>query len=125
VNEGHLDVQGGDTIPVPPVDWSARFPELERLFATHFVEDWRVLYSSPGEAIGRGIDDRSVDELRLVLNELNELLGLRMGEPELRDVLSYDLGSYYVPADRTCTDWLKEVTSQLEEALNARTARGG
>jgi hypothetical protein len=115
-------MQGGEIVPVPPVTWSERFPELERLFATHFVEDWRCLYPGPAEAIRGGINDRSLDELRVVLTELNDLLALRLGEPELRDVLSYDLGSYYIPASRTCTDWLEEVVGQLHESVKARTA---
>jgi hypothetical protein len=58
VDEGHLEVQGGETIPVPSVDWSARCPVLERLFATHLVEDCRVLYAGPAgwsRVVGRAL----------------------------------------------------------------------
>jgi hypothetical protein len=122
MDEGHIEVQSGETSPIAPVHWSERFPELERLFATHLVEDWRSLYASPADAIDAGIVDRSLDELRLVLAELNELLRLRLSEPELRDVLSYDLGSCYIPGSRTCTDWLEEVVRQVHASVTARIA---
>jgi hypothetical protein len=122
MEEGHLQEHDGDTIPVPSVDWAVRFPELERLFATHLVESWSSLHASPAEALREGIDDRSIDELRAVLTELNDLRALQLGEPDLRDVLFYDLGSYYNPSTRTCTEWLEEVAVQLEEAVGARTA---
>jgi hypothetical protein len=112
---------GGDAVPAAPADGSERFPELARLFGTHLVESWRSLYGSTAEALRDGFDDRSVDELRAVLTELNDLLGLRLSEPALRDVLYYDLGSYYTPADRTCADWLEEVVREVHEAVMART----
>ncbi|MDX6643548.1 MAG: hypothetical protein QOD76_1510 [Solirubrobacteraceae bacterium] len=112
---------GGDAVPAAPVDGSERFPDLARLFGTHLVESWRSLYGSAAEALRDGFDDRSVDELRAILTELNDLLGLRLGEPALRDVLYYDLGSYYSPADRTCSDWLEEVLREVHEAVKART----
>jgi CdiI immunity protein len=114
---------GGNAVPA--IDGSERFPELARLFGTHLVESWRSMYGSTVEALRDGFDDRSVDELRAVLTELNDLLGLRLGEPGLRDVLYYDLGSHYSPADRTCTDWLEGVVSEVHEAVKARTTVSG
>jgi hypothetical protein len=111
---------GGDAVPAAPVDGSERFPELARLFGTHLVESWRSMYGSTAEALRDGFDDRSIDELRAVLTELNDLLGLRLGEPTLRDVLYSDLGSYYSPADRTFSKWLKEVVREVHEAVKAR-----
>jgi CdiI immunity protein len=124
MKEGHSDNGGDKTGPVSQQDWSVRYPELERLFATHFVESWSSLYGSSAEALRDGIDDRSLDELRVVLTELDDLLALRLDEPELQNALFHDLGSYYHPVGQSQTEWLADVASQLDAAIRERAAKG-
>jgi|HubBroStandDraft_4_1064222.scaffolds.fasta_scaffold1151341_2 hypothetical protein len=121
---GHRDLREGEIPPVPPVDWSERFPELGRLFTAYLVESWRSLHGSPAEALSEGLEDLSEDELRAALGDVNDLLALRLGEQELRHVLFRHLGSYYIPSARTCTEWLEEVAGQMDDAIHARTASG-
>ena len=116
------DAQRG---PVPPVDWSERFPELEDLFATHLVEGWSSVHESPAGALSEGIRYRSIEQLQTALSEVEELLALGLGEEQLDDVLFYALGSYYQPVEETNAQWLEKVAVQLDEAVKARTAEGG
>lgn len=104
-----------------PAKWSVRFPQLDDLFGTYLVESWPALYGTPDAALRKGIDDRTVDEIRALIGELGELLALDLDEGELRHLLFRGLGSYYIPADRTCRDWLEEVAVQLDEAMASRS----
>jgi hypothetical protein len=116
------DAQRG---PVPPLDWSERYPELEDLFATHLVEGWSSIHESAADAISEGVRYRSIEQLHTALREVRDLLALGLTEEKLDDVLFYALGSYYQPVEQTNAQWLEEVAAQLDEAVKARTDERG
>jgi hypothetical protein len=122
IHGGHCDMKGGDPGLVRSVDWAERFPMLYSLFATHLFQSWSSVHESPAAALREGIDDRTLDELRVTMRELNELRALRLAEDDLHHVLFYDLRSYYRPVGRSQAEWLADVALQLDAAIRKRAA---
>jgi hypothetical protein len=121
----HNTVPDADVTSSPSIDWCNRFPKLCGLFSNHLSQSWTSFHERATDALAEGIDDRTVDDLRATLGELEILLALGLTDEEMDDVLYYGLGSSYQVSGQTHAEWLGEVARQVEEAVAARAAEGG
>lgn len=107
--------------------YADKFPELYTLFAAYFNEDWVDMYESEnGEADALEVvrfykTEDSEEGIRKTAEQLEELLKLQHDEEALREILFYDLGSYYrAPGDNwTYREWL-EKTLEILRSPNER-----
>lgn len=99
---------------------TGRFPELDQFFA-YLGEDWPDDYGTVEGAVQAAIRERTSDSLRGVLSELDLLLAMRLPEPELARVVTYELAASYDPRhyDKTFTylGWLLWVRAEVSKAL--------
>jgi hypothetical protein len=102
------------------VDWAERLPHLYQLLAGHLIESWTSVYESPAAALQEGIDDRTLENLRAILAELDDLRARGLDDDELDRILFYHLRSYYHRPDGSYSTWLEEVAAQLTDSITAR-----
>lgn len=93
----------------------SKFAALEQFLGAYFHQDWTVEASSATEIIQKFKSSASPSEIRIVVQELHQLLEKQFTEAQLAERL-LKVGCYYRPtADgRTHAEWLEWLAQELE-----------
>lgn|SRR5690606_1587135 len=95
------------------------YPTLVQLLGAHFQDDRMVDAESTDEALAEMVRAAPVDTLRAALRELDALLGQGLCEPQLRDVVLYEIGCHIAP-EREGLDtsaWLAKVRESIGQRI--------
>lgn len=98
------------------------YPTLVRLLGDHFQDDRLLDAGSTDEVLAEMVRGAPVDALRAALRELDALLGRGLCEPQLRDVVLYEIGCHIAP-EREGLDtsaWLVKVRESIRRRVRAR-----
>jgi len=100
--------------------WAERFPELHRLFAGYFNQDWMEEGLNAEETLRFYLIDAPPEALGVAREELEALLALGLDEAELARVLHPGLGCFRIPslAGGSNTAWLEEISAELARTLD-------
>lgn len=94
------------------------YATLADLLATAFHPDWTRSAESSDEVLAALVRDAPAPRLRLALAELDEILARDLCEPQLRDLVLYEIDCHFAP-EREGVDmsaWLRHVREVLGRA---------
>ncbi len=103
------------------MNYDDKFPELGNFLSCYFNEDWVDMYESENreadalEVVRFYKTEDSEEGIRKTAEQLEELLKLQHDEEALREILFYDLSSYYRAAGDNWTyrEWLEKALEIL------------
>jgi hypothetical protein len=97
---------------------TAAYPALSELLGSYFHEQWDHRSGSQ-PTIERMIQDTPRAKLQRALVELDALLSSGVCEPQLTDVLQFELGCNVTPANENvdASGWLHELRRELSKSL--------
>lgn len=98
------------------------YPTLVQLLGDHFQVDRMLDGESTDEVLAEVVRDASADTLRAALRELDALLGRGLCEPQLRDVILYEIGCN-ITLEREGLDtsaWLAKVRESIHRGVCAK-----
>jgi CdiI immunity protein len=97
---------------------TSEYPVLSGLLGRYFHEGWPEHVSSR-LVIDRMIEQTPRDTLRLAFRELDRLLASGVCEPQLTDVLQFELGCHIAPGDEgiDASTWLMQLRRVMSEAV--------
>lgn len=103
-----------------------RFPFLYHFFGAYFHRDWMDVYENEEMVIREYVFGERTEEVRCALHELDQLIMLKLSEPELRVAVVDDLGSDYYPKSKYqfMYEWLKYLRSTMAEYAEEKMAGG-
>jgi hypothetical protein len=96
----------------------APYANLAELFSTYFHREWMRTSRSTSDAVALMLREAPREELRAGLAELDHLLGSGLCEPQLRDLVLYELDCYIDPdlEGLDFSSWLLRVRDYLRGA---------
>lgn len=100
---------------------TARFPTLERVLGGYFHRGWSHDDRTTGDVLAAILRDEPAERVRAVLRELDALLASGLCEPQLTDVVLYEIGCDIAP-DAEGLDmsaWLRRVRETLARGAGA------
>jgi hypothetical protein len=94
------------------------YPVLSELLGSYFHEQWDPRAGSQ-PTIERMIQETPRATLQRAVSELDALLSSGVCEPQLTDVLQFELGCNVTPADENvdASGWLEQLRRELSQAL--------
>ena len=97
-------------------------PVTAQLLSGYFHQDWDMEHRDADEVLAAAIAHAPADRLRAGVDELTELLGRGLSEPELEKLLHSVLHLDYVPtADGlSYAQWLQQVRDRFAKAVQPR-----
>ncbi|HEX7088555.1 MAG TPA: contact-dependent growth inhibition system immunity protein [Longimicrobiales bacterium] len=95
------------------------YPALVQLLGGYFHPDWSSVAGRSDAVLAAMLRDEPVERLRAALRELDALLGRGLCEPQLRDVVLYELGCDFDPESEglDTSRWLENVRSEIRRRL--------
>jgi len=97
------------------------YPTLVQLLGGSFHQDRLLEGERTDDILAEMVREASTDQLREALRELDALLGRGLCEPQLRDVVLYEIGCDIAP-EREGLDtsaWLVKVRESLHRSVRA------
>jgi hypothetical protein len=96
----------------------APYANLAELFSTYFHQDWMRTSRSTSDAVALILREAPREQLRAGLAELDRLLASGLCEPQLRDLVLYELDCYIDPdlEGLDFSSWLLRVRDYLRGA---------
>lgn len=103
----------------PDSPMEPRLSHLESLLGDCFASGWMREASDVDDVLSVMIDREGNARFRAALEELDELLGRGLCEPQLRDVVLYELGCEIAPErnGRDVSAWLRHVQRAWSQAV--------
>ena len=100
------------------MNYSERFPLLHGFFFNVFNVDWQEDHESEDDAIKEDVYDTDAQCTLDTIKELDDLIALKLSEPELRSVIVSQFGSGYYPGYTLHTveevyDWLRFIRNTM------------
>jgi hypothetical protein len=97
---------------------TAAYPVLSQLLGHYFNDGWDQRGGST-LAIERMIRETPRRTLHQACNELDALLASGVCEPQISDVLQFELGCHVTPADEgvDASTWLRRLRRMMSKAL--------
>jgi hypothetical protein len=94
------------------------YANLSELLAPYFHREWRDTARSTGDVIALILLDAPREQLRAGLGELDHLLASGLCEPQLRDLILYELDCYIDPdlEGLDFSGWLWQIHEYLRRA---------
>lgn len=95
-----------------------RLTDLAELLSAYFHRDWTRTAAGSGDVVAAMLRDAPPDRLRAGLAELDHLLASGLCEPQLRDLVLYELDCYIDPdlEGLDFSTWLVRLREQLRRA---------
>jgi hypothetical protein len=97
---------------------TSEYPVLGDLLRRYFHAGWSQDAGSKA-VIARMIEQTPSDTLRVAFSELDNLLTSGVCEPQLTDVLQFELGCHITPSEEgvDASAWLMQLRRVMSEAL--------
>lgn len=94
-----------------------RYPKLEYLLNAYFHMDWTYDHDSFEAAIEEFMEKESLETVVGVADDIGIVLGLKLDENELDDLLMSSDSSYYIwrQPETKIKDWLFKLANKLYE----------
>jgi hypothetical protein len=96
------------------------FPELQDFFGAYFHQDWTVEHETAEQVVDAFLADSDIEDLKVVRQELNVLLGQGKDELMLREYLLKELSCYYCYWNvwGSGESWLRHIASRLASHID-------
>src|SRR5713226_3757772 len=100
-------------------------PNLYKLLG-YFNEDWTLDYADSLAVVRAYTSEVALEEVRNTLQELDQLLNMKLDEKTLNSVVIDELGSCYLPQSegKSMAEWLQWLRSELARSLGKTSSRG-
>lgn len=101
-----------------------RYAQLTRVLGRYYGENWDAAGERSDEVLERALQETGRPELQTLLRELDELRASGVCEPQLSDVVRYELGCYITPEREglDMTTWLSHVSDAVRRRVQALDA---
>jgi peptide-methionine (S)-S-oxide reductase len=101
-----------------------KYPVVTRLLGGRFHEHWAASGEPWQQVLDRLLQQSNAQELHALLRELEELGAAGICEPQLSDVVHYEIGCYVTPEDEgmDMSTWLSHVSDAVRRRVRALDA---
>lgn len=92
------------------------FLTAKNMFSAYLNQDFELLFGTVDDALRAFVERSARDEVRRVIDELRELLAMKLPEGDLQRIIYDELGAcYYYPNEWPSAElWLRHVLALLD-----------